>query len=333
MKTAHDEHRITLAHLPTPLEPMASLSRQLDARLYIKRDDCTGLAFGGNKARKLEFVMGEALRAGCDSVVTSGAIQSNHVRQTAAACVRLGLRCHVVLSNPIDARREDWLQSGNVLLDQILGASVTVVDESETEATLASIMAREASLGHTPYLVPVGASNAVGALGYLHCAREILDQARTQGLDLSHVVLATGSAGTHAGLLYGLKEAGADVRVTGISVSEPAAVKCDKVRRLCHELAELRGQACPVDEADITVYDDYVGEGYALDTPAARAATLLLARTEAILLDPVYTSKAFAGLLDLVDRDPAYRARDVLFLHTGGAPAIFACVDRHAHGA
>ena len=333
MTSVPDDPRIALAHLPTPLEPLANLSRQLGARLHIKRDDCTGLAFGGNKARKLEYVMAEVLQEGCDSVVTSGAIQSNHVRQTAAACARLGLRCHVVLSNPIDATRSDWLQSGNLLLDQILGAEVTVVDEADTEATVARIMAEEAARGRKPYLVPVGASNATGALGYLHCAREILAQARKQGLDLSHIVLATGSAGTHAGLLYGLKEAGADVRVTGISVSEPAEVKRDKVRALCQDLAQRRGQACPVDEADIVVLDDQVGAGYALDTPAARAASLLLARTEAILLDPVYTSKAFAGLLDLVDRDSGYRARDVLFLHTGGAPAIFACVERHTREA
>lgn len=325
--------RVSLAHLPTPLEPLAALSRQRGARLHVKRDDCTGLAFGGNKVRKLEFTLAHALESGHDSIITSGALQSNHVRQTAAACARLALPCHVVLSNPIAATRPDWLSSGNRLLDHILGAEITVVAEADTEKTIQKLVAKQVEGGHRPYVVPAGASDAIGSQGYVHCAHELLEQIAEQGLDVSHIVLATGSAGTHAGLLHGLRKSGSPIHVTGISVSEPATVKRAKVRRICNDIALLDDSPSPVLDNDIVVLDDYAGAGYALDTEAAAAATLLLARSEAILLDPVYTSKAFSGLLDLVDRDPAYRAKDVIFLHTGGTPALFACNGRHdTHG-
>lgn len=319
--------RVMLTHLPTPLEPMSRLSAELGTRLHIKRDDCTGLAMGGNKARKLEYVFAQALAAGHDTVITSGSVQSNHVRQTAAAAAKFGLRCRLVISNPIDCDDAAWLESGNFHLDLLYGAQVDRVLEAESDDALAAIAESERQAGHSVYVIPVGASDGLGSLGYAQCADEMLAQFAAQQLDVSHIVLATGSAGTHAGLLHGLRAAGSDIAVVGISVSEPAAVKCAKVRRVSDEIARVLGVASPVPDADIVVHDDYVGGGYAQPSLGAHEAILRLARTEAVLIDPVYTAKAFSGLLDLAGRRALGDTRDVVFLHTGGTPALFSCVD------
>lgn len=325
--------RVPLLHGPTPLHTLPALARALDVeRIYIKRDDCTGLAFGGNKTRKLEFTFGDVRRRGADVVVTTGAWQSNHVRQTAAAAAQLGLRCHAVVHSPLPDPAPSYAGSGNLLLDHLFGAQVHRVDDDAAgEARVAELVQRESAAGAVPYVVPLGASDGIGALGYVGCAQELLRQLEAAGARPSHIVLATGSAGTHAGLLAGLRAAGSDVAVVGISVSEPAEVKRAKVARVLGELAEVAGDgSVRVPDAEIVVLDDYVGAGYAIPAEAADRALRLLASREGILLDPVYTAKAMSGFLDLVERGRLQALRDPVFLHTGGAPALFAYVEHLA---
>jgi L-cysteate sulfo-lyase len=327
--TLEDAPRVRFAHLPTPLEPMPRLRAALGAapRLFVKRDDCTGLAFGGNKTRKLEFTLGLALAQGCDVLITTGGTQSNHVRQTVAAAARCGLACHAVIANPLASPPGGYLTSGNLLLDQVMGAVIHEVidDDALVQAKVRELEAGLRAEGRKPFIVPLGASDEVGSQGYVLCARELLQQCEDAAIDLSHVVLSTGSSGTHAGLLTGLRLAGSTVEVVGISSSEPALVKIDKVkgiaRRLLVKLGEPEWDGF---EDDVEVHDDYVGVGYGAETAAANAAIRLVARTEGLLLDPVYTGKVMAGLIDQLARGRFDGARDVVFLHTGGAPALFA---------
>jgi len=317
--------RVTLAHLPTPLEELEALGRELGTRLFVKRDDCTGLALGGNKTRKLEFTLGHALEEGADTIVTSGGLQSNHVRQTAAAAARLGLACHAVLDNPLADPPPAYRESGNRLLDDVLGAIVHEAEAGEVETRIAELTAQLAAEGHTPYVVPLGASHGIGALGYVDCARELLEQCENANVQPSHVFLATGSAGTHGGLLAGLRLLGSPMQVIGIAVSEDAATKHAKVLDIANQVGEVLAlDASPVSDSDVIVFDDYVGDGYGVKTPAADDAIVRLARKEGLLLDPVYTAKAMAGMLDLLATGRVGTVRDPLFLHTGGSPALFA---------
>lgn len=322
--------RVSLLHGPTPLHALPALARTLGLdRIYIKRDDCTGLAFGGNKARKLEYTFGDVRRRGADVVVTTGAWQSNHVRQTAAAAAQLGLRCHAVVHSPLPSPAPSYACSGNLLLDRLVGADVHPVDdEAAGEIRVAELVRRETAAGAVPYVVPLGASDGIGALGYVGCAQELLRQLDAAGARPSHIVLATGSAGTQAGLLAGLRAAGSDIAVVGISVSEPAGVKRARVGGVLDRLAGVAGDASlRVSDAEIVVLDDYVGAGYAIPTEAGDRALRLLASREGILLDPVYTAKAMSGFLDLAGRGRLDGLRDPVFLHTGGAPALFAYVE------
>ena len=321
--------RTTLAHLPTRLEPMANLSKALGGgpRLFVKRDDCTGLALGGNKTRKLEFSMGAALHAGADLIVTSGGTQSNHVRQTAAAAARLQIECHCVIANLLKDFKPDYLTNGNVLLDDILGAKIHVASDTDAAMTkqvnALAEQAREA--GRRPWVIPIGASDAIGSVGYVVCAQEMLAQFEAAGIRPSHIVLGTGSAGTHAGLLTGLRLCGSDIRVVGIAVSETSEIKERKVRAVVDALLLHLGAAADlVPDSDIQVLDDYVGGGYAIPSSATLAAVRLAAEQEALILDPVYTGKAMAGLVDLIAGKKLGEVRDVVFLHTGGSPAMFA---------
>lgn len=326
--------RVSLMHGATPLHDLPALARALGVRrLLIKRDDCTGLAFGGNKTRKLEFALGEALRRGADVIITSGAWQSNHVRQTAAAAAHLGLRCHAVVHNPLPASGDDYRRSGNRLLDRLLGCTLhDVASEEAGIECIAALARREAAMGATPHVVTMGASDGIGTLGYVACAQELLRQCRDIAAAPSHVVLATGSAGTHAGLLAGLRAAGSDIALVGISVSEPAEVKRAKVRRVLGELAAATRTAMQVPDEAIVVLDDYVGAGYGMPTAAGDVALRLLARKEGILLDPVYTAKAMSGFLDLLAHARCGPMRDPVFLHTGGTPALFAYPDHPLAG-
>ncbi len=320
--------RTRLGHLPTALESMPNLSMRLAGpRLFVKRDDCTGLALGGNKTRKLEFAMGAALRAGVDLIITSGGTQSNSVRQVAAAAARLQIDCQCVIANPLKNYPPEYLLNGNVLLDEILGAKVFVASDADgalaEEVSRLAVLAR--SQGRRVCVIPIGCSDAVGSLGYVACAAEILDQCEADGIEPSHMIVATGSAGTHAGLLTGLRLNGSSIPVVGIAVSETSTAKCRKVRTVIDELTALLGvDPNLIEDDDIEVLDDYVGGGYAIPSRHTIAAVRAAASQEGLILDPVYTGKAMAGLIDLIGGKKLADARDVVFLHTGGSPAMFA---------
>ncbi len=317
--------RLRFAHLPTPLEPLPNLTKELGGpSIYIKRDDQTGLATGGNKTRKLEFLMADALGKGADTVITQGATQSNHCRQTAAIAARLGMACEVLLENRTGSRDPDFTQSGNVFLDRLFGARIrhypggADMDEAMEDA------AREIEGGGgTPYVIPGGGSNPIGALGYVDCAMELLAQAGDQGLRVDHVVHATGSAGTQAGLVTGLEGASSGVPVLGIGVNAPRDAQEEKAHGLARRTADLIGTGIEVARERVVANCDYVGAGYGAPTDGMVEAVTLLSRLEGILLDPVYTGKGMAGLIDLVRRGRFARDENVVFVHTGGSAGLF----------
>ena len=315
--------RIRLAHLPTPLEPLPRLSEALGVDLWIKRDDCTGLAGGGNKTRKLEFLLGAAFEQDADTLVTQGAVQSNHVRQTAAAAAAHGLACEIILEERTGSKASDYVGNGNVLLDRLFGASIRSVPGgtdmvAELETTADAVRAR----GGKPYVIPGGGSNPIGALGYVDCAREIVVQADEMDLEVHRIVTATGSAGTHAGLVAGLAVLGADIPVLGIGVRAPKEKQEANVFKLAEETAALLGQPGRVTRERVVADCDYVGEGYGLIDQGVIDALTLAARTDGIVLDPVYSGKAMKGLIALA-RAGEFRGETVVFLHTGGAQGLF----------
>lgn len=317
----HQFPRLELLGAPTPLEHLPRLSDYLGRDIFIKRDDFTPVAMGGNKLRKLEFLAADALREGADVLLTAGAIQSNHVRQTAAVAARLGLKCVALLENPIGTHAENYLSNGNRLLLDLMDAEVIMVDALNNPAEqLAEQAARLEAQGYRPYIVPVGGSNALGALGYVECAQEIAHQ--SEGVvDFAAVVVASGSAGTHAGLAVGLEHLLPETELVGVTVSRQVEAQLPLVERLRQSLAEtLEVQA----KAPITLWDDYFAPRYGEPNDEGMAAVKLLARLEGILLDPVYTGKAMAGLLDGVGQNRFRREGPLLFIHTGGAPALFA---------
>lgn len=320
--------RVALCHRPTPIEAMTRMSALLGGpALYIKRDDCTGLAGGGNKTRKLEFLVGEALNAKADMLVTQGAVQSNHVRQTAAAACCMGLKCHVLLERRVPGRAESYEKTGNVLLDSLFGATYEFrpagLDmNAEAEAATESLRAE----GHKPYFIPGGGSNVVGAMGYAACAEEVARQSAEMGVRFQWIVMGTGSAGTQAGLVAGLHALGVDLPVLGVSVRHPKARQVDAVHRIAVRVAERLG-AVSLPASKILVEDDYVGEGYGIPAESTLEAIRLAARQEGILLDPVYSGKGMAGLIGLARQRMFKPGDNVLFLHTGGAQALFAYED------
>lgn len=317
----HQFPRLELLGAPTPLEHLPRLSDYLGRDIFIKRDDFTPVAMGGNKLRKLEFLAADALREGADVLLTAGAIQSNHVRQTAAVAARLGLKCVALLENPIGTHAENYLSNGNRLLLDLMDAEVIRVDALNNPAEqLAEQATRLEAQGYRPYIVPVGGSNALGALGYVECAQEIAHQ--SEGVvDFAAVVVASGSAGTHAGLAVGLEHLLPETELVGVTVSRQVEAQLPLVERLRQSLAEtLEVQA----KAPITLWDDYFAPRYGEPNDEGMAAVKLLARLEGILLDPVYTGKAMAGLLDGVSQNRFRREGPLLFIHTGGAPALFA---------
>jgi len=317
----HQFPRLELLGAPTPLEHLPRLSDYLGRDIFIKRDDFTPVAMGGNKLRKLEFLAADALREGADVLLTAGAIQSNHVRQTAAVAARLGLKCVALLENPIGTHAENYLSNGNRLLLDLMDAEVIMVDalHNPTEQ-LAEEATRLEAQGFRPYIVPVGGSNALGALGYVECAQEIAHQ--SEGVvDFAAVVVASGSAGTHAGLAVGLEHLLPETELVGVTVSRQVDAQLPLVERLRQSLAEtLEVQV----KAPITLWDDYFAPRYGEPNDEGMAAVKLLAQLEGILLDPVYTGKAMAGLLDGISQNRFRREGPLLFIHTGGAPALFA---------
>ena len=322
--------RIRLAHLPTPLEPMDNLRRALGGgpHLFIKRDDCTGLATGGNKTRKLEFLMAEARSRGADVVITQGAVQSNHVRQTAAAACRLGLDCYGLLERRVPTEDIHYESTGNVFLDHMLGAVYEFRSSGlNMEAESAALADRLRTEGRNPYIIPGGGSNTVGALGYVNCALELTAQTTDMGLRVDWLVQATGSTGTQAGMLAGLTGLSSDIRVMGVSVRQPRDKQIESVHRLAEATADLVGTHSGVPVETVEVVDEYVGPGYGQPTTETIEAIELFARTEGILLDPVYSGKGAAGLIGLIRQGFFSEDETVVFLHTGGSAALFAYED------
>lgn len=331
------EHpRVSLAHLPTPLEPMERLSARLGGMsLHMKRDDQTGLAFGGNKARKLEFIMGAVEESAAGSVVTWAGVQSNWCRQVAASAARIGKRAVLVLlKRPGLPAEED----GNLLVDRVLNADIRLVEASGEKGFLEyenvrqwvdPVLQEEQAAGRKPYLAPIGGSlmegsmdRPLGAMGYAAGFAELLQQSRARGFTPDAVVLATGSAGTQAGLLVGAKLCSPETRVIGISVSGDADTISGYVKRISQALLEDLGEAPDVGDHEVVVLDDYVGEGYGILNRRVTDALGMVAREEGVLLDPVYTGKAMSGLLDLAAKG-AFEGERVVFLHSGGTPALF----------
>ena len=317
--------RVKLCTAPTPLERLPNLSRLLGGPdIWIKRDDLTGMGGGGNKVRKLEYLAGDALAHGADHLVTQGAVQSNHVRQTAAVAAKLGLRCTALLEHRIETNDPDYLDSGNVLLDRLLGAELEYrPGGTDMQAELEAAGTRLRAEGARPYLIPGGGSNPVGALGYAHVAFELLAQANEQGLAIDRLVHATGSAGTQAGLVAGLHATSSPIRVLGIGVRNPKARQEASVLALARATARHMGIDREIPDTAVEANCDYVGAGYGQPTDGMIEAVQLLARSEGIFLDPVYSGKAMAGLVDLVRNGTFKRGDTVVFLHTGGAPGLF----------
>jgi D-cysteine desulfhydrase family pyridoxal phosphate-dependent enzyme len=317
--------RVELAHLPTPIEPLVNLSTLLGGpEIFIKRDDQTGLATGGNKARKLEFLIAQALSQDADCVITAGSTQSNHARQTAAGAARCGLGCHLVLYAPNGEPPENF--TGNLLLVRLLGAAIHWTDErAPYSATISAVEADLRAAGQRPYVIPYGGSNALGVLGYTVAMREFAAQARGWPIFDTHV-FATSSGGTQAGMLLGVHLAGLPdtTHILGISVDRAAGDLAPRVAGLATAAAETLAVDWTCDPEQVAINDDYLGGGYAVVGDAEREAIQLLARHEGILIDPVYTGRALAGLIDLIRRGNFTRGQRVLFWHTGGSAALFA---------
>lgn len=314
-----------IAHLPTPLERLDRLTAELGGpEIWIKRDDCTGLSTGGNKTRKLEFLMAEAELQGADLVMTQGATQSNHARQTAAFAAKLGMDCHILLEDRTGSNNANYNNNGNVLLDHLHGATTEkrpggLDMNAEMEAAADKLRAD----GKKVYTIPGGGSNPTGALGYVNCAFEMLAQANDRGLKLDHIVHATGSAGTQAGLIVGLKAMNAQIPLLGIGVRAPKPKQEENVYNLACATAEKLGCAGVVQREDVVANTDYVGEGYGIPTESGIEAIQMFAELESILLDPVYSAKGAAGFIDLIRKGHFKKGERVVFLHTGGSAALF----------
>jgi len=317
--------RVHLAHLPTPLERMDRLSEALGGpEIWIKRDDCTGLSTGGNKTRKLEFLMAEAQAEGADLVMTQGATQSNHARQTAAFAARLGMDCHILLEDRTGYKDENYNHNGNVLLDVLHGATYETRNAGlDMNAEMESVAENFRKQGKRVYTIPGGGSNTTGALGYANCALELVGQANDRGLVIDHIVHATGSTGTQAGLVTGLKALNANIPVMGISVRAAKEAQEENVFKLATATADVLGCPGVVSAQDIAANSDYVGEGYGLPTEAGIDAIRMFAKLEGLLLDPVYSSKGAAGLIDLIRKGHYKKGQRVVFLHTGGSVSLF----------
>lgn len=314
--------RISLADLPTPIEEMPRLRDALGGgpRLLVKRDDQTGLATGGNKARKLEFLVAEALAQGADTLITVGGPQSNHCRQTAAAAAKIGLRCVLVLSGHPPPRSQ-W--NGNLFLDDLLGAELRWAGEGDREAALAEATDALQAAGARLYVVPVGGSVPTGAAGYVAAVEEMAVQLAARGERINRIVFASGSAGTHAGILVGVKALGLAARVEGINDDKMGGL-WEKIESLTAATAAHLGLDLSFSKDDFILHDAYGAPGYGVITDAEREAIRLLARTEGIITDPVYTGRALAGLIDLVRRGVYGPGETVLFWHTGGVAGLFA---------
>lgn len=321
--------RVRITHGPTPLEFMPRLTQALGGpNLYIKRDDCTGLGTGGNKTRKLEFLMADAQNQGADTIITQGATQSNHARQTVAIASKMGMKCEIILEDRTGSKVPEYKNSGNVFLDHLYGARVQEVPGgTDMNAAMATLAEGLRAKGQRPYIIPGGGSNPIGALGYVVCALEMVNQFNEQGLDVSHVVHATGSAGTQAGLVVGLQGSRSQIPVLGIGVRAAREAQEQNVYNLAVKTADLLGVPGSVARESVVANCDYVGGGYGVPTPGMVEAVTMVARLEGILLDPVYSGKGMAGLIDLCRKGYFKKGENVVFLHTGGAVALYGYTD------
>lgn len=316
--------RFPLAYLPTPLDRMERLSRHLGGpEIVIKRDDQTGLASGGNKARKLEFLVADALAQECDHLVTTGSAQSNHCRQTAAAAAHVGLGCSLVLGGRAPAQI-----TGNLLLDNLLGAHIYWTGERNRSEVMAEVAAELKAMGRKPYLIPLGGSNVMGATSYVLAMKELVEQLAAEHLNVDFIVLASSSGGTQAGLVLGAEVYGFRGQILGISVDQPADALQTQVAALATATATHLGLGTLSVAHRVDVNDDYTGEGYAAVGDTEREAIRLVAQLEGILLDPVYTARAMGGLIDLIRWGAFTRRQRVLFWHTGGTVALPAFADK-----
>ena len=317
--------RIFLAHLPTPLERLDRLSKELGGpEIWIKRDDCTGLSTGGNKTRKLEFLMAEAEAMGADLIITQGATQSNHARQTAAFAAKLGIECHLLLEDRTGSNEHNYNANGNVLLDRLHAATIEKRPGGlDMNAEMEAVAERFRAGGRKVYAIPGGGSNPTGALGYVNCAFELVGQANDRGLPIDHLVTATGSAGTQAGLIVGLKAINAGIPLLGFGVRAPKPKQEENVFALAQKTAEKLGCPGVVRREDVVADCDYVGPGYGIPREDTLEAIRMFAELEAILLDPVYSGKGAAGLIDYCRKGRFKKGERVVFLHTGGSAALF----------
>ena len=328
--TAFDKiPRINLTNLPTACNKMDNVTALLGGPdLYIKRDDVMELAHGGNKTRKLEYGLAEALNNGARAVVTQGGLQSNHVRQTCSGAAKVGLECHVILSNPVPEMRDELMGSGNYLMDQLMGAHIYLAEDGRGPV-VEKVLADLTAAGKKPYNIPAGASNGIGSLGYVNAGRELITQWEEMGISPSHIFTATGSCGTQAGLLMGLRYFGnTTTKVVGISVSAPGAMLAARTREVLDMICDETGIAKDlVKDEDIIVNDEFLGDGYGRPSEAGIAAIRTVGEREGVILDPVYTGKCMSAMLHMVKNGELDSPRDVVFLHTGGAPAIHPYAD------
>ncbi|MCL4424675.1 MAG: D-cysteine desulfhydrase family protein [Firmicutes bacterium] len=315
--------RIRVANLPTPLEELRRFRQAIGGpRLFMKRDDNTGLALGGNKARKLEYLMADALEKQCDVVITTGGPQSNHARMVAALARQLGMEVILLLTGE---EPKDW--RGNLLLDHILGAQVIFAGTKDYDIVHPRMEAMAEELrrqGRRPYVIPVGGATPLGSLGYVQAILELMGQATDRGVNFDYIVSATGSGGTMSGMLVGARIFAPNLKVVGISVSRDRVSLTQRLCSISEAAASLLGVELKFPAEEIDVFDQYIGEAYGIPTPEGLEAIKLLAKTEGILLDPVYTGKAMAGYIDLVKKGYFPEKANLVFFHTGGAPALFA---------
>lgn len=326
--------RIQATHAPTPIEPLDNLGHVLGAQLSVKRDDCTGFAFGGNKVRQLEFYLGDALNCGADTVLITGAVQSNFVRTTAAMAARFNLKCHIQLEERVKNNSPQYRENGNVLLDKLLGCVIHRFsegeDESAADASLESIASDLKSKGARPYVIHLSAAHPpIGALGYVVAALELAAQLPL--IDpIDEIVIPSGSALTHTGLLYGLRAIGLNIPVCGICVRRDTTLQTQRVKNRLEDINKMIDLSVEFESDDIKLYDGVLAPGYGQLNDHTLTAIEKAARLEGLLLDPAYSGKAMAGLMQLCDksRSDSLSGKHVLFWHTGGGPAIFAYADQ-----
>ncbi|WDE07895.1 D-cysteine desulfhydrase family protein [Thalassomonas viridans] len=316
--------KISLGFFPTPLVKLSRLSQALGCEIWMKRDDMTGLAFGGNKTRKLEYILGDALAKGCDTIITAGAAQSNHCRQTAAAAAQLNLDCHLILGG-----EQPEITQGNLLLDNLLGCHIHWAGENRKGEDIPALYQSLQAKGKKPYIVPYGGSNELGALAFVDAVKELAEQSR--GLVFSRLIFASSSGGTHAGLWLGKQLFNLGFELVGINIDKDESGQvpfADHILELGKQTAKLIGSKESFSHEALLLNPDYQGEGYGIVGTQENEAIAMTAQLEGILLDPVYTGRAMAGLIDMIRTGAIPQGERVLFWHTGGAPSLFAYADK-----